>query len=688
MKLKKKLIGLILSMAMVVTMAVPFASFADEGSAYQAPTEAMAVDDNIVKVGIHAAASTTSFFLGGNVVAERASDYRSITSAEGAAAKLQAAMTFTRLGAFGSSSNINPDPYLWNYFYNLAVDAGAATGPKAEDEVFISSVGSPMQSDTTVVDELGTSYTLYRRPEILMDTAGGYDALIAELPENKDLDPDNDYAPISLSYKANNFADLVSDMYTLAEAIKKSGKGGRYGDPYPIAQDYEKFMKGIQLYIISKIEDGTVAKKKVAVIDTSATKDADNDGIPDSYKLVDNTVSIGTSTDRPSESIMYVSDNMYTDDTAKKEADGSDFYATAADILNYADVIIQAGHGSLKENAIRTNFKRATGNKLADRIPIYATDPSDVFTIRANSVENFIGVGIFGGYLYPEIVNPIYTTMYVYETFWHLNQDALEPFANANFANASLPDGIDPSGDGYKKADIEEMIATGLQYYADHPDDFIDTTLEITDNIDLPESQTKPIDDAVVTVENTTYTGKAATPAVTATLDGVYLAEDRDYKAIYSDNTDVGTATVIVKGIGKYRGRASATFEIKQADISTASVTASKAVYTGKALTPAVTVKFNGATLNKNTDYTVKYANNTKAGTATVTVTGKGNYAGTATGSFSITKAKNPLTEQRRPIRLLRSRKKLALSKPLQYQRTKVKSLIPLNLQIPSQRKH
>ncbi len=493
MKLKKKLLAVVLSVSMVAAMAVPFASFADEGSAYQAPAEAMAVDHNIAKVGIHAAASTTSFFLGGNVVAERGSDYRSITSAADAAGKLDAAMKFTRLGAFGSSSNINPDPYLWNYFYNLAVDAGAAAGTKVEDEVYISSVGSPMASDTTVIDELGTSYTLARRPEVLMDTAGGYDALIAELPENKDADPSNDYAPISLSYKANNFADLVSDMYTLADAMKASGKDGRYGDPYPIAQNYEKFMKGIQLYIMSKIADGTVAKKKVAVIDTGATKDDNGDGVADSYKLVSNTVSIGTSTDRPSESIMYVSDNMYTDDTAVKTADGTDFYATAADILNYADVVIQAGHGSLSEADIRAALKTASGNAKADTIPIYAKDPSDVFTIRANSVENFIGVGIFGGYLYPEIINPIYATMYVYETFWHLNQEALEPFANANFAGASLPAGIDPSGAGYNKADIEAMIAAGLQFYADNAASFKDTTLEFTDNIALPDPTAAPV---------------------------------------------------------------------------------------------------------------------------------------------------------------------------------------------------
>ncbi|MBQ9014634.1 MAG: hypothetical protein IJ109_00805 [Firmicutes bacterium] len=508
MKLKSKLLSIALSAALAVTVtAVPVTSFADGGgSAWEAPESAMAVDDNIVKVGIHAAASTTAFFLGGNVVAERASDYASITGAEGAAAKLAAAQEFVRLGAFGSASNISPDPYLWNYFYNLAVDAGNVTrGERTKDEVYISEgAGSPISSDTTVIDSLGTSYTLDRRPEVLMDKAGGYADLIAQLPENTDEDAGNNYNPISLSYDANNFEDLVSDMYNLSDAIKDSKKAGRYGDTEAIAESYEAYMKGMQLYIMSKIADGTVAKKKVAVIDTVNGADLDNDGAIDTFQCVDNTVSIGTSTDRPSESIMYISDNIFTDNSVTKtgyevETAGrngqvtksSVLGASAKDIAKYADVIIQAGHTTQTEKQIRDAFK-AAGAELAEDTPVYAVDPADVFSIRANSVENFAGVGIFGGFLYPEIVNPIYATMYIYEKFWHLNPDALVPFANANFAGASLPAGVTADGSGYNGAEIQAMIDAGLQYYVDNEASFQGTTLEVTDRLSLPEKSKTP----------------------------------------------------------------------------------------------------------------------------------------------------------------------------------------------------
>ena len=61
--------------------------------------------------------------------------------------------------------------------------------------------------------------------------------------------------------------------------------------------------------------------------------------------------------------------------------------------------------------------------------------------------------------------------------------------------------------------------------------------------------------------------------------------------------------------------------------------------YTGSAITPAVTVKDGKTTLKKGTDYSVSYANNTKVGTATVIITGKGSYSGTLKTNFTIKNA-------------------------------------------------
>lgn len=61
-----------------------------------------------------------------------------------------------------------------------------------------------------------------------------------------------------------------------------------------------------------------------------------------------------------------------------------------------------------------------------------------------------------------------------------------------------------------------------------------------------------------------------------------------------------------------------------------------KQAYTGKAITPVPSIAYGGTALRNGVDYTLSYANNVKAGTATVTITGRGNYNATRRVNFSI----------------------------------------------------
>ena len=58
--------------------------------------------------------------------------------------------------------------------------------------------------------------------------------------------------------------------------------------------------------------------------------------------------------------------------------------------------------------------------------------------------------------------------------------------------------------------------------------------------------------------------------------------------------------------------------------------------YTGSEIKPYVTVKDGDTVLKEDVDYTVSYSNNVNPGTATVTVSGKGNYNGSVKKSFII----------------------------------------------------
>ncbi len=84
---------------------------------------------------------------------------------------------------------------------------------------------------------------------------------------------------------------------------------------------------------------------------------------------------------------------------------------------------------------------------------------------------------------------------------------------------------------------------------------------------------------------------------------------------------------------------AGSTEAASQTDISQATVSdIPDQIYDGTAKEPAVTVTYdNGATvLAQGTDYTIEYSNNTKVGTASVTITGKGSYTGSVDKTFRI----------------------------------------------------
>lgn len=78
---------------------------------------------------------------------------------------------------------------------------------------------------------------------------------------------------------------------------------------------------------------------------------------------------------------------------------------------------------------------------------------------------------------------------------------------------------------------------------------------------------------------------------------------------------------------------------VEKKKIADSGVSLSQAAYTydGTAKKPNVTVKDGSSVLKEGTDYTAVYKNNVNAGTASVTVTGIGNYQGTVTKNFTIT---------------------------------------------------
>jgi len=236
------------------------------------------------------------------------------------------------------------------------------------------------------------------------------------------------------------------------------------------------------------------------------------------------------------------------------------------------------------------------------------------------------------------------------------------------------------------------------------------------------------------------YSGSAAKPSVRLTdVNGHKLVKDTDFTVSYSNNVNIGTATIKITGKGNYAGTDTVTFKItppsmsapsnfkvvsktpekitlswsnqpqitgyqvevrditnkgnqitktytttattytatgltggheysvsvkayfqdklgkkyygpvsslsnlvytpfKNVDEYNISVVPKSGIYSGSAIKPSVRLTdLNGNKLVKDTDFTVSYSNNVNIGTATIKITGKGNYAGTDTVTFKIT---------------------------------------------------
>ena len=145
-------------------------------------------------------------------------------------------------------------------------------------------------------------------------------------------------------------------------------------------------------------------------------------------------------------------------------------------------------------------------------------------------------------------------------------------------------------------------------------------------------------------------TTSGAKGTICYSLDSVITKKCSTSTAIPT-GTNAGTYTVYyyVNGTSNYKETSgSVIVTIKKYNISNAVIgTINDQIYTGNPIkpTPLVTASMPNssvATLVNNTDYTYSYSNNTNAGTGKVTVTGKGNYTGTKSKTFNITKVTNP----------------------------------------------
>jgi hypothetical protein len=116
------------------------------------------------------------------------------------------------------------------------------------------------------------------------------------------------------------------------------------------------------------------------------------------------------------------------------------------------------------------------------------------------------------------------------------------------------------------------------------------------------------------------------------------------------------------------------TAEVKPVDITEAKVSGiTNKTYSGAAIIqePEITMDVNGTAvkLKAGRDYVLSYGDNVNVGKATVTATGKGNYTGSLTRTFSISKAKNPLRISPKKVKVGSGKHTLAVDRLISFKK-------------------
>lgn len=141
-------------------------------------------------------------------------------------------------------------------------------------------------------------------------------------------------------------------------------------------------------------------------------------------------------------------------------------------------------------------------------------------------------------------------------------------------------------------------------------------------------------------IKQVTYTGQVCKPSISVKMDGKKLNQYVDYQIAYKRNINAGMASATIIGCGSYSGTKTVDFMILPAKINKANVSGLDKVtdLDGDAKGVEAVVTVGSKILTENSDYELSYKNNSKAGKATVIISGINNYKGKISKKFKIGK--------------------------------------------------
>ena len=180
--------------------------------------------------------------------------------------------------------------------------------------------------------------------------------------------------------------------------------------------------------------------------------------------------------------------------------------------------------------------------------------PGDVRIIAdAEEGKNYLA----GSTYYDLHIEPIHISSVTYQGLPNLSYTysgkAIKPKVNLSYSNKNLVEGTDYTLEYHNNIypGTATVIIKGKGVY----DGSISDTFKIVP-VDISKASVSGIS------RSYGYSGKAYTPTPVVMVNGVTLKEDRDYSVSYVNNTNPGTATIKITGIGGYTGTRIKTFDI------------------------------------------------------------------------------------------------------------------------------
>lgn len=462
------------------------------------------------------------------------------------ATSYDAARTNSLMGVWASSANEVPNAYNWNYLYNLYANssAGVAAGASQADFAAIDVTNGATPGYDS---ESGVWAPLKYRPEILYPSnsfsASAINKYVGQI-QNGEYYTDSDtqvtgddvanyqqtngtgrnakawgtdaqYNPKLTTLNNSNPYTFVNSFYTLAtlansveeetanytsdasntswKTVNSLPRTTRYEStqaenqytPTENATNVEKVVRGSVYYTLSKINDGTVNRKKVAFLTEDPTENSST-VTAIAYDFVEDMAGSGqcggtvgfaalTVDQLTSDTVVDHGGDNVTTGTGSEGDTPYTKYTVTADQLADCDYIVDTSAGirassytseGLKNWVVNHATTQALKNK-ANSANYMVQIPTAIQTHNYTS-EKLMWNAYMVNFFYPEIFPNDELLSYWFDDIYHLKTANVAQVLSWVLANADQPAGTDLSNPSYSLSDMNAKFAAGYQYYANN----------------------------------------------------------------------------------------------------------------------------------------------------------------------------------------------------------------------------